>query len=89
MSTTFTAASASQYSPIQSWRFDLRGERIELEVHRLDEAARDGGPVRLRCGSAVRVVVTDRAVPFAADRDALPTIARAIESCDDVREFFA
>src|SRR5690606_23911739 len=48
-------------------RLDLGGVRIEGQAQRLDETAREGGPVHVRIAGDVGVVVADGAVDLAAD----------------------
>src|SRR3546814_4556725 len=70
-------------------RLDLGGVGIEVQVQRLDEAPRERGPVHVRVGRDVGVVVAHGAVDLAAERYRGQTLALALKARDDVGDFLA
>jgi hypothetical protein len=71
-----SAATASQYSPIQSCGSICVVHGFHSRPQRRDEAFRDAEPVHVRQRGDVRVEVARRAVPLAEDRHAREPLAR-------------
>jgi glutathione S-transferase len=70
-------------------RLDLGAVRIPAQLLRDDEPAAELDPVDIRAGAVVRVVVTDRAIPFGQDLDRLQAALRALQARADIRHLLA
>ncbi len=68
---------------------DLGGVRVVLQADGFNESAGDHRPIDIGSGRHVRVEVAHRAIPFAENRDVLPTLFATPEACDEVGDFFA
>ena len=70
-------------------RLDLGGVTILLKPERLDEAAADRQPVRIRVGNVMSVVVANRPVELAEYRDPAESLFRPLQAVGDIHELFA